>query len=194
MMSRLTRLLPPWTSPVLAALILLGMIAVGYLGLVAPVLDQLDEADRLQVEYRQALEQGRAMGGRLTGLRAQLAGLKQDETAESGFLQGANESLAAAQLQNRIKAFVEASGGELRSTQVLPAHDEGKFRRIVVRGQMAASTVALQRIIYDIEAASPFLFLDNLDIRARSMPQDGTPDDIMLDVRFDLYGDVRGNT
>jgi hypothetical protein len=74
--------------------------------------------------------------------------------------------------------------------------DEGKFRRIIVRGQMATNTVAMQRIFYDIESASPYLILDNIDIRARPSPRtpENGPTDPMLDVRFDLYGYVRANS
>jgi hypothetical protein len=51
----------------------------------------------------------------------------------------------------------------------------------------------LQRILYDLEAGSPFLFLDNVDIRTRQAPavRGHTEDESLLEVRFDLYGYMR---
>src|SRR5258708_1911747 len=86
-------------------------------------------------------------------------------------MQSSNSSLAAAELQNRIKSSVEAAHGELRSTQILPAREEGAFRRISIRGQIAVNTAALQRGFYDLESASPFFFLDNLQISPPPAPR-----------------------
>ena len=110
-----------------------------------------------------------------------------------GFLQGANESLAAADVQNRIKTLAEASKGELKSTQILPPQDEGKFRRIAVRAQMTLKLAAVQRVFHGLEASSPLLFLDNVNVRARSDRWREEPaDDPILDIRFDVYGYTRG--
>jgi general secretion pathway protein M len=188
--------LPPLVGRGLAVLLLLIVVMTVLVAMVFPIIDSLADADRSNEEYRKALAHSRRLEFDLKNLAAQLVELRQVQSSQSGFLQGANESLATAQLQNRIKNLVETGGGELRSTQVLPVRDEGKFRRIIVRGQMAANTAALQRIFYDIESASPYLILDNIDIRARPSPrlQDAFPEDTMLDVRFDLYGYVRGTT
>ena len=123
--------------------------------------------------------------------------MRQPQAASEGFLQGTNEALVAAQIQNRVKALSEAARGELKSTQVLPAQDEGKYRRITIRVQLTLDLPAAQSLIYGVETASPLLFLDNLDMRAhiaerrrdRSAPGS---DDGMLDLRFDVYGYVRG--
>jgi general secretion pathway protein M len=185
--------LPPALGRLLAATLFVFLIGGIAGGVVMPVLDALAEAELSNDEYQLALGRGRALDRELKSVKAQLADIRQVQAAQSGFLDGANDSLATAQLQSRVKTIIETSGGELRSTQVLPVRDEGKFRRIIVRGQMAANIAAMQRIFYDIESASPYLFLDNIDIRARPSPraQDNVPTDPMLDVRFDLYGYVR---
>jgi general secretion pathway protein M len=186
----------PMVSRFLAGMLLLLIVLTVAVGVVMPIIDGLAGAELANQEYRLALARSRVLDQELKNLKDELTEIRQIQASQSGFLEGANESLATAQLQNRIKTIIETGGGELRSTQVLPVRDEGKFRRIIVRGQMATNTPAMQRIFYDIESASPYLILDNIDIRARPSPraQENVPTDTMLDVRFDLYGYVRGNS
>jgi general secretion pathway protein M len=177
-------------------LLLLAVIATVVVVVVMPIIDSFAVAKLSNEEYRSALAHSRVLDVEIKNTAAQLAELRQAQSSQSGFLQGANESLATAQLQNRIKSLVEAGGGELRSTQVLPVRDEGKFRRIIVRGQMATNTTAMQHIFYEIESASPYLILDNIDIRARPTPgiKEDSPQDTLLDVRFDIYGYIRATS
>jgi general secretion pathway protein M len=188
--------LSPMVSRFLAGMLLLLVVLTVAVGVVMPTIDNLAGAELSNQEYRLALARSRVLDQELKNVSRQLTETRQVQASQSGFLEGANESLATAQLQNRIKTIIETGGGELRSTQVLPVRDEGKFRRIIVRGQMATNTAAMQRIFYDIESASPYLILDNIDIRARpsSRAPENDPTDTMLDVRFDLYGYVRANS
>jgi general secretion pathway protein M len=186
--------LSPIVGRFLAGMLLFLVVVAVVTGVIVPIVDGLAGAELSNQEYRLALTRGRALDRELKNLYEQLAEIRQVQASQSGFLEGANDSLATAQLQNRIKMIIETGGGELRSTQVLPVRDEGKFRRISVRGQMATNTAAMQHIFYDIESAYPYLILDNIDIRARPSPhaRENAPTDTMLDVRFDLYGYVRG--
>jgi general secretion pathway protein M len=183
-------------SRIAAGMLFVLVLLMVVVGIIVPIADGLAGAKLSSEEYQSALMRGRVIDQELKNLNRQLTELRQVQASQSGFLEGGNESLATAQLQNRIKTIVETDGGELRSTQVLPVRDDGKFRRIIVRGQMATNTIAMQRVFYDIESASPYLILDNIDIRARpsSHAQENGPTDPMLDIRFDLYGYVRGNS
>jgi general secretion pathway protein M len=187
--------LTPRASRALALGILAALLLLVFLGFVSPLLDSYRQASSSVEQYRAALEHTRHAGSDLAGLRAELARLKERQASTVGFMQSSNPSLAAAELQNRIKSSVEAAHGELRSTQILPARDEGVFRRISIRGQIAVNTAALQRVFYDLESASPFLFLDNVEIRSRPARRSSAPeDDPILEVRFDLYGYLRRTT
>jgi general secretion pathway protein M len=118
--------------------------------------------------------------------------LKQGQGSTVGFLASPNESLAAAELQSRLRSTVDAVHGDLRSVQILPARDEGLFRRVSVRGQISATLPALQRVLYQLETATPLLFLDNVDIRARPVrPGRTSAEAPVLDVRFDLSAYMR---
>jgi general secretion pathway protein M len=179
---------PPWLGRVAALAILIVPLAILYVGIVQPLLDSYAE-DRQEIEQQQALLQRyRDAGAGVPALEAQLAALRRAPAGQNGFLRGANEVLVAAQLQDRLQRLVEASQGGLQSTQVLAVRDEGKFRRVAIRGQMVLSMAGLQRVVYELESGSPSLFLDNLDLRPRvaATPAETAVDS--LDVGFDLYG------
>ncbi len=77
----------------------------------------------------------------------------------------------------------------------MPAVDDGKFRRITVRGEITTTIGGVQRVFYGLEAGRPLLFVDNVDIRARSesdrFRQRDEPDDL-LEIDFDVYGYTNG--
>ena len=96
----------------------------------------------------------------------------------------------AAELQNRLRGIVGEAGGELKSTQVLPAEDEAGARRIAVRGELAGTHSAVQRIVYALESGTPLHFVDNLSIHVDLAEESyrGQGLDPVLDVRLDVYG------
>src|SRR5262249_54071748 len=146
------------------------------------------------IEQQQAaLKRYARLAAELKPREAELARLRQRQATADGFLQSANETLAGAEIQNRIKTLAEAAKGDLKSTQILPPQEEGKFRRVSVRAQMSLNLAAAQRIFHGLETASPLLFLDNVDLRARSdrRRDEAAVADPVLDIRFDVYGYMR---
>ena len=188
--------LSPRLSRALALTIFIVLLWFLYSGLVQPLLDHYAEARNSGEQLESVLARARQAGRTLSDLQTELTRLKGHGVSGAGTIQSANESLAAAELQNRIKSSVEAARGELRSTQILPSREEGVFQRISIRGQISGNLEALQRIFYEFESTSPFLFLDNVDIRVRPVRQqnEAASDNPVLDVRFDLYGYIRRAT
>jgi general secretion pathway protein M len=86
------------------------------------------------------------------------------------FLKAAAPSLAAAEIQDRAKNFVEANGGRPISVQVAAPKDEGRFKQVTVTVQLNANITALRKILYAIETNEPYLFVDNLMIRSQVPP------------------------
>lgn len=186
----MTLALSPVLRRVLAIAILVTLVFAVFSGIVAPVLEGY-QADLRSIDLmRAAIARSQGIANDLPAFRSELAGLQQQPTSQGGFLQGPNESMIAAQFQNRVKHVVETARGELRSTQILPSREEGRFRRIAIRGQMSVGTAALQRTFYELESTSPFLFIDNVEIRARLAPRqrDRSSQEMVLEVRFDVYG------
>jgi general secretion pathway protein M len=184
-------MLSPPVSRGLALAILIGVVGGLYYGIVRPIVDNYG-ATRASIEQLQdVLVRYQRAARDLVPRQAELAALKQRQSAQDGFLQGANDTLVAAQIQNRIKALADATKGELRSTQVLPSQDEGKLRRITVRGQMSTTLPGALRVFHGLESASPLLFIDNVDMRARPAQlrdRSAAVNTDIIDLQFDVYG------
>jgi len=175
---------------VLLALALLG----GARLLVAPLLaafqdnaSRIEQAESLLQRYRALAEQRQAMADRLAA---------QEEMAASaaGYLQGPSDALAAAQLQDRVKSVIEGAGGELRSTQILPARateaDAG-IRRAALRVQFAVTIEGLAETLYELESGQPYLLIDQLSVReqrTRRRRRDEPEPEASLDVSLELSG------
>ena len=183
--------LPPLARRSLALAILLLLVGIVYAATVQPLLEDYRDTTQSIEQMSALLQRYQRVADNLAPLQAELAGVQQRQGAKDGFFTGANDTLVAAQLQGKLRTAVEAARGELKSTQVLPPEDDGKMRRITVRGQMASTLGAVQRVIYELEASSsPYLFVDNLNLRVRAAERRAeVPDqDPILDVRFDVYG------
>jgi general secretion pathway protein M len=187
----MNRALSPGISRALAIAILVAFVALIFSWVVAPLWDSYSEAHSETERLASALARANGAGPSLSALRAELAELNKGHGSTVGFLPAANESLAAAELQGKLKAAVDAVRGELRSVQTLPAKDEGPFRRVSISGQIAVTLPALQRVLYGLETATPLLFLDNVEIRARPVRAGHETEAPMLDVRFDVSAYMR---
>ncbi len=101
------------------------------------------------------------MAARLPRLEAERAALKDALAAQDGFLKATSDTLTAVEMQARIKTVTDHAGGQLKSTQTLPARAENGFRRITARVEVMGNEGALMRIWSDMETGVPFLFIDN---------------------------------
>jgi general secretion pathway protein M len=186
-------------SPPLARLVAISLLLVvlflGYAALVAPLLEAWREAHGAIADAQGALPRMADAQESLAARRQMLADLQRRQRAAEGLLQGDSETLIAAQLQNRIKTLVDAAQGEVTSMQILQTRNDGGFRKIAVRGQVLIGLPGLQKVLYELEAGVPYLFLDNVEIRVQQSPsraRDEPKRDPPHDVRFDLYGFARG--
>ncbi len=188
-----SRKLSPAVSRAAALAILVALIAILYLGIAMPIVDAYQSIGADTVQLQDQLHRYQRAGSDRAQRQAELAALAQRSSAADGFLQGANDTLVAAQIQNRLKSLADAAHAELRSTQVLPAQDEGALRRISVRGQFATNIAGALQVFHGLEAQYPLLFIDNLNIRSRqgnireTRGRD-TGESDALDLQFDIYG------
>lgn len=182
--------LSPPLSKALAAALLLGLLAIVYFGAVQPVIEsRINQQDEI-AQLETSLARYQRIAAQRTSREAELAELKRQATDADGLLRGANETLMAAAIQNRIKALVDVAHGELKSMQILPPQADGPLRRITVRGQIAVTVEAAQHVFYDLEGGEPVLFLDNVGIRSgeETHHRRERTDDGLLDVHLDVYG------
>lgn len=178
--------------------LLLAVLALGFLGVVAPLLaisggyaERIDELQfKLQKLRKVAAEKGYWLN--------QLEEIKKQGQTEGRLISRDTAALASADLQTLIKEAVNQAGGELISTQVIPERKEEQFIRVAVKLRMTGSTQVLRDVLYAFESGHPILFVENLNIRpirnmqpmlpGRKAPK--MPDKLSVD--FDVVGFMRG--
>lgn len=173
------------------ALVLLVLVVVAIVqGVAVPVWATYASRRDAIVQMEDSIARYASLSAQVETLRSAVGELKQANDIDRYLLSQNSEPLAAAELQERVKAAVTRSGGTLSSTQVLPADGEQGFKRIVVSVRMAVSIDALQGVLYDLENDLPYLLTDDVVILsrgARKRRRQAQPVD-SLDVRFNLVG------
>jgi hypothetical protein len=122
-------------------------------------------------------------------LKEKIANLKNQNPNKNNFLQNKAPAIVAADLQKKIKALVESSGGNLVSTHALTDGKEELFSKITVKVRMRTDIKALRDVFYQIAINEPLLFTENILIqksRARSRKKQRV--DNQIEVRFDVSG------
>lgn len=106
------------------------------------------------------------------------------------YLKNTQPALAAAEVQENIRALIESSGGRLVGIGTPAAKDEGRYRQITVNVQFTANMPAVRRILHSVESGIPYLFVENLMIRsqvnANHKPAPGQEPEMFI--TFDAHG------
>lgn len=176
-----------------AAGILVALLGIMYWGLAVPVWQAFQNYDDSIAMNLELIRRFRAETIDTGSLEQQRAEAAKNDAAQAGLLRGSNDAVAAAFIQQFVTTAVVTKKGTMRSVQILPAKDQGGFRRITIRAQMNFTTSGLRGALYRIETTQPFLFIDNLDIRQAQQPRrrDENYTEVPLLVRFDVYGFIR---
>jgi hypothetical protein len=177
----------------LALALFAAALALVAMGIVGPAIARFELLQASVADGAAALQRFTAVAARLPRLQAEDAALTRAFATQGGFLQATNESLIAAELQNRIKRAVESNGAQLKSTQILPIGDENGMRKVTARVEVEGNTAALERIWYEMETGTPDLFITTFDIEQRQVRRERTgPPIYMVDARFELAAYARG--
>ena len=130
-------------------------------------------------------------------LEKAIQSIRDDQRTAAYFLPPAPPTLAAADLQQRVKSLVEGSGGSLLSVQALPAVEEGGVVRVAVSIALQGNVDSLQKMLHSLESQVPLLFVDNLEVTARQF-RPRLPDGsvapytrIQLNGQFEVSGYMR---
>ncbi len=105
-------------------------------------------------------------------------------------LTGNNPALAGAVLQQSLQDLAARHQVRVLSLRTRPAEEESHFERIAVEARMQSNIIGLRDLLYDIEQAEPYLFVENLAIRTRPQRRRRTGQDTqsLLDTRLVVYG------
>ena len=143
------------------------------------------------------LEQLQRMAASREPVQGLITKIQQDRNVSAQYLSQSAPPLAAADLQQRVKAAVDAAGGTLRSTQSLPPVEEGNTVKVTVNATVTGDIDSLRKILHTLESQTPLLFIDNLEVSAREirqrLPNGRMSDDtrIQLSIQFEVSGYLR---
>ncbi len=189
--------LSPVVSRILALFLAIALIGAIYSLAVEPVLDAHRGYAETIERSRELIARFGRIGATREPLERQLAELQKRSKSTSGLLEGKSATLAAAQLQNRVKRIVTRNGGSIRSLQTLPSQNERDLERVSIRIQMTARIEQLQKIFHAFETGPTYLFVDDVNVRvqrtrrARRRRKEKVVDERLLSVRLNLYGFAR---
>lgn len=98
--------------------------------------------------------------------------------------------MAAAELQEQAKIVLDANGAKIESIRVLPHKDEGPYRQVSVSVQLIAPLRSVKAMLYALESAHPYLFIDNFSIKSPNMvaARSDAANEPDLVVQLDLTG------
>lgn len=181
----------------LALTILVALLAGLWLFVAAPVAAKIELHRESIAQSRDLLVRYRRLAAGRTEIAKALDQARGARAATGRFLDGSSSEIVAAELQNDVKTMISASGGTLKSTQLLPHEDTEEWRRVTIRVNMSASIETTIAVFHAIETANPYLFLGNVQIRApRSLTRrlkrtKVTAATGQLQVRYDVAGYMR---
>jgi hypothetical protein len=163
-MATLALPLAPRQSRILAIALLVAAAALGICLLLAPFL-LLHRHYDLAIETTQDhLERSRRVAAQMPELKRALDTVR----AKNGrrfFLHNTAPNLAAAELQDIVRAAIENNGGRITTIQGAQPRDDGRFRQIGINVQLFATTPNLQKILFGLETQTPYVLIDSLTVR-----------------------------
>jgi general secretion pathway protein M len=102
----------------------------------------------------------------------------------SPVLEGQTATIASAALLQRITAVITRYGGTIASSEIEPQKERSKQGNITAVVICEIEQGALQKLLYEIEAGMPFLFIEALAVEAPTPPREGS----RLKVRMGVSG------
>ena len=184
--------LSPVQSRVLAIVLLLAVFVVLAVLVYVPW-------QRAHIHYDTAIEDRLDRTSRYLRIAAQRQNVEaniahiQKKNAGRYYLKASAPALAAAEVQQMAQTIIEANELKVESTQIVAHKDEGPRRKVAVSFQLRGPLPAVQKTLYEMETALPYLYVDNLVVRSSAArgfkPVPGVEPDVQ--VQFELYAYAR---
>ena len=121
-----------------------------------------DTIDGLESRLQQ-LQRAAAIGDTL---QPQYEQLKRWRSSDAHYLKSNSAALAAAELQRLVKRVIVAKNAEVVSTQILTTRQEEGFDRVALKVRIRGELENIVQAFHVIETGDPFVFLDNVSVRA----------------------------
>jgi hypothetical protein len=164
---------------------------IGFLILIVwPIQDFFADRDARISEQRALLARFNAIAAQRSTVEG-LAAQSMTSQPRSEFLQGDNDGVATANFQTMLKGMVEPTGARLRSMRTLPTASADKLKFIGAQLDMTGTMQAVFQTIRTIEAAKPFLFIINAELKptqqSAATPA-GSSAEPTIDTQIDVIG------
>jgi general secretion pathway protein M len=131
-------------------------------------------------------------------IEQRLAEVRQFQAGANYFLPEDSFDLAAANLNSQLKQIIADKARDPQRCQLISSQNERPtapepYQRVVVKVRMRCDLDDLTEILYELENATPFLFVAELNLYQQLMFQGGMPQPNLgdMDARFDVYGYIR---
>jgi hypothetical protein len=181
----------PWIRRVVFVVLNLAACVAVFILIVHPIYALFAEQDAQIAMLNETLARMNAVANRKTDIEA-LARQVDAESDLGEFLAGANEGVANAALQARLKTMTEAAGTRVRSVQGLPAKNNGQIRYIGARIDLYGALGSVHKAIYAVESGKPYLFVSSASIRlSPSISAQATATEPVIDAQLDVFGAVQ---
>jgi hypothetical protein len=172
-------------------LFVLGNLAVCALivgTFVFPALTFFSERDERVADQGKVLARLKAVVAQESNIQT-IASDTKTQLQSGEFLSGTNENVISADLQTRIKALTEGAGSRSRTVQALPVRTADHLRYAGSRIDIVGSIQSVQRAVYTIENAKPYLFITAAAIRsAPAANRPGIVEEPAIAAQIDVYG------
>lgn len=162
------RRLSPAQSRALALLLLLVVVSAAVAAVALPTWLLQQRYDSYLEDYTDRLKRYR----RVAALRPAIENEVKAVEARAGrqyYLKGASPASSAAELQQLVTGIIETNKGRITGSQALPPKEDGKTAgpaKATISVQMNASIIPLLGILHTLETTQPYLFVDQLSVRA----------------------------
>ena len=147
---------------VLLLLVAIGL-AVAVLAVPSYVLYKRYGAERAEVEER--IDRYNRLSSQRIEHQKALDMLKSLESARF-FLKNSAPNLGGAELTDMVRPLLESNTARLTSIQPVTVKDEGGYRAYSLNVGFNATPQALQKTLFALETAIPYLFIENITLRA----------------------------
>jgi len=142
---------------VAASIVSVALVFTSRADALAELTDHQDQLARLQAAYAQRAKSGKGV-------------MVERDAPESAFLAATTVALAGAQLQTRLTDLVALQKANISSAGIQKtSHDDADVVRLQATFDMKLT--ALQKLLYDLETGTPYMFIDALSIQ----PQGNAP-------------------
>ena len=131
------------------------------------VLSTVNDIVELYRARNVALETLARFEGRFSTERA---GTKGHRPPGSPFLEGQTATVASAALLQRVSSTVIKAGGSIVSSEMVQQGAQSKDGYVTAIANCEFEPEALQKVLYDIEAGTPYLFIDQLNVQISTNP------------------------